>query len=674
MRPTSLAIRGLKCWTDRTLEFGRLTAIQGPNGSGKTAIIQAIRLALLGYDPETGRQLDKTRKLIAPDADHATAEIGLSFDNGFGIRRRFGAKTSTQVLPARGETTGRDCQRRIDEETGGLVVSLDLATFFDLSDEKRRAWLFEHLPTGAAELTWETFAKWTDGVDAPQPGTLGEVVRDLWEHNVQTAPNAVTGLGSAIETARRVFLDADRGRQAQSQVVERGAELLKMDEAPEPVDDGELQEIEERLASTNQRIGETRAGREAREALEARIRSAEEKRSRTHGEMQHVEHVRADLVELLEGMAAPDTRDREQEVVDLEADLEGLQDAHAEIAARAATASETVDQLLAQKHRVEQHGACPYALLGCEQDTEGMRVHILESLEGELSEAHELHASTKSEAARSREASFAASERAARARLEIRDAGDHARRRLELERSIESKTTVLEELLERAEIHSAAVRTASSELKALGSDDALAGLYEERDEAVAARTALRGRLEAVVRHSERVAAHDREEGVFEARVNRAGALKELDGNLRRLRAHVIQAIVEPLEKEAEKILATMDPAKRFRFYFERGNAATLELGFEEDGVVRLEDAASKGERVMLTVAFLGALLSVINPPMRLLVIDNLEQLDQVRRRRLMYGIVDLADRWDAVIVAGACELGEVSGWNVVDLAPVAATA
>ncbi|KKK57071.1 hypothetical protein LCGC14_3058190 [marine sediment metagenome] len=75
-----------------------------------------------------------------------------------------------------------------------------------------------------------------------------------------------------------------------------------------------------------------------------------------------------------------------------------------------------------------------------------------------------------------------------------------------------------------------------------------------------------------------------------------------------------------------------------------------------------------------TVAFLGVLLTVINPVMKLLVIDDLEQLDDLPgggfRVRLMQGIAQLADRWDAVIVAGACDLGGVEGWNVVDLAAV----
>ena len=682
MRPTSLAIQGLKCWSDKTLELGPLTAIQGPNGSGKTAIIQALRLALMGYDPETGRQLDKTRKLVSPDAEKQAAEIGLSFDNGFGILRRFGAKSSTQVLPSRGETTGRECQRRIDEETGGLVVSLDIATFFDLSDEKRRAWLFEHLPTGAAELTWKVFAEWTDAPieELGETEALGMVVRDLWINNVQAAPNAVVGLSSAIETAHREFLEADRRRQGQREVVDRGAELLRTDEEPEPVDEAELQELEERLASTNQRIGETRAGREAREAIQKRRDADTERWAGIRKEIEHIEHVRADVVGMLEALPDPDTTDREEELGKLEAEVELRGQIHAAAATKATTGRSTVTTLDQQRDRVEKYGACPYALMGCEEDTTKMRQHVLGGLDQEIvvaiADAENLDA-TEVEA---RDSSAAASERLTRLRLQIRSAGELVERRRDLEQSSAAKASHLLELAERAEIHHDAAAVATAELEALGADDALGKLYEERDASQAASQALLGRLDAVVRYSERVAGHEREEGVLADRVERATALKELDGNLRRLRGHVIQAIVGPLEWEADMILRAMDPEKTFRFYFERGNAATLDLGFEEDGVVRLFDAASKGERVMLTVAFLGALLAVIKPPMRLLVIDDLEQLDEDRRRRLLIGLANLHERWDAVIVAGACQFHreQLPGeWDFVDLAedvPAEATA
>ena len=670
MRPTSLAVRGLKCWGDRTLELGRLTAIHGPNGSGKSAFLQAIRLAMIGYDPGTGRQLEKTRKLIAPDAEKGTAEIGLSFDSGFGIRRRFGAKTETQVFPSLGETTVAECQQRINEETGGLLVALDEETFFGLSPEKRRAWIFEHLPKDSAELTWHTFAEWTD---AGGPEThLGEVVRNLWEHNVQAAPNPVTGLGSAIEAARREFLEADGKKRAQREVVDRGAELTRQDPAPDPVPEEELTELEQRLAAVNQRIGQTRAGREAREAIENRLSAASGRHGTTAGEIGHAENVLKDVDEQLEALAAPpELVDRTDELFHLEESVKDLQDAQQTLTAKHASTRAAATVLLEQAHKLGEHGACPYAALGCQQDTEAMKEHVLQGIE----EQHVDAVADLDEAAAADAKGLELLESTRNLAAIVRTAGtdeEQLHRRLttlhqDLGQRQATQRSVLVELRERLEIHDTAAKAAKAELDALGSDDALEGLYRERDEAEQARGVLQTRLALVARYAERLEAHDREAKVLEEREERSTALKELDGNLRRLRGHVIEKMIEPLQEEAATILASMDPKKSFRFIFERGNASTLELCFVEDGITRLYDAASTGERVMLTVAFIGAALAVIDPPMRLLLIDNLEQLDTIRRAALMEGLAKLEDRFDAVIVAGACALGGIDGWDLVTL-------
>ena len=204
MRLKSLAIKGLKNLDDFSLEVPPLLAITGPNGAGKSAVLQAVRLLLLGYDPETGKQLRDTRKLIG---ELREAEIAGSFDPDFGIRRRFGRSTATEVIPSDGETTEKAAQERINTETGGVVVTLDLASFLSKSDEKRREWLFEHLPRDAADLDWSTYAMWTnaEGVD----DGLKDLRQILWEKTVSTASNAVEGVGAAVDLVHADFLEAE---------------------------------------------------------------------------------------------------------------------------------------------------------------------------------------------------------------------------------------------------------------------------------------------------------------------------------------------------------------------------------------------------------------------------------------------------------------------------------
>ncbi len=644
-------------------------AIQGPNGSGKTAIIQAVRLSLLGYDPETGKQLNQTRKLIAPNV--AEAEIGLSFDSGFGIRRRFGEKSDTQVLPPRGEKNGRECQERINEETGGLVVSLDLGEFLDLSDEKRRGWLFEHLPRDAAELTWETFAEWTDG-----EGELGGVVRSLWDTCVKTAPNAVVGLGSAIEMSHRDYLESDRDRLNQEKVVARGDELERTLDRPGLIEPGALKGLQERRGSVDQRIGTARAGAEARETIRIRHTMAEEALAANMRKLEHTEQVRADLVDKILGL--PDRQDttelRDEFNANTGAALESFRQAADTAINEAKEARAELSRLLGRRDELAHTGSegCQFAGLGCNTDTSGLVAGKLEGLEVDIKGAELFGALIEEK----EKAACAAHTRAANARDDVsrrlelaREANLH---RTALEHSAEHELTVMQELRERCGIHRKAMEEAAAELAGPFSDTsgALEGLYGDRDTIDEAIGKLQEDLDAGVRYVTTLEGLERERGVLDEKLEKATALKELDGNLRRLRGHVIELMIGPLQEEANEVLHAMDPGKTFRFIFERENKAILDFGFEEDGVLRLFAAASKGERVMLAVSFLGALLSVIAPAMRLLVIDDVEQLDPVRRKRLMLGLARLAERWDMVLIAGACDFEALEGWVIEVLGTV----
>lgn len=659
MRPTHLTTRGLKSWKDLELELAPLMAIQGPNGSGKSAILEAIRLALIGYDPGTGKQLQATRKLV--DEVAGEAEVGLSFDTGFAIRRRFSDKSDIQVMPSQGEASGRDCQARIDEETGGMVVYLDLnGEFLQLSDEKRREWLFKHLPRESARLDRETFDLWTNAAKSD----LGHVVQNLWTHSVQAAPNPVIGLGNAIEVANRDFLEADGQRQTQSKVLARVEEQLRGVQAPDAVADEEYSEVEQRLASLNQRIGEARAGREGAAAIQARVTRFTAEVERAQRELEHTERVRADLAEQL--AAAPtefeDLTNLGGQLGGLEADVQRLGRQHADAQQRLEDARLNVRELVGRQKQVSQHGACPFVEFGCATDTGALLEAVLQEIQTELEEA-EAVVDTEQLAVTTANTEL----QEARGELEgirqrIRANQEAVGELTGLRRNVADQDTRLKELRERVELSTAELKQAQTEAAALGDDEALCSLYSEREEVEAAGRELAARRDAIVKHATRLEQQDKERAELERVQAKAGALGELVGNLQRLRAHVIETMIEPLQESAQAVLSAMDREKTFRFIFERENRAIMDFGFEQDGVLRLFDAASKGERVMLVVSFLVALLATRAPRMKLLVIDDAEQLDAGRRRRLMEALAGLQELLDCVVIAGACDFGSVDGW------------
>ncbi len=668
MRPTSLAIRGLKSWDDKGIELGPLTAIQGPNGAGKTAIIQAVRLALLGYDPETGKKLSATRKIVSEDLGEA--DIGLSFDTGFGIRRTFGAKTQTQVMPSQGESTGAECQARIDKETGGLVVVLDLAEYLSLSDGKRQEWLFSHLPRESAELEPEEFELWTGGTEG-----LEDVIANLWRTSVQAAPNPVIGLGNAIEVAHRDSIDADKAKKSQGTVTERADRRFRDLETPETVETATYEDALSRVASLNQRIGQARAGREAGEAVAARAQRLREGLAVHERHQASIAEVMKDLEAQLEAAPVPEkVAEAEARLLATVDELDVLDAAQVEATAAARDGVALFARKKGELAALEEHGPCPHASAGCTTDLQGILATRAAELGGAIEEArvsHELAAVAQQEATDALGA--LKGERATLAR-KVKDAEDRAFARSAITMDIADKETRLAELAERVDLARGELKEAETEEQDIAADDEQAGLYTDREAGELEVTRLNRLRETLAAYEAVEEALVAERESLEALTTKAAALKELVGNLRRLRAHVIKRMIEPLHEEANQILRAIDPAKGFRFVFERENKGIMDFGFEEDGVLRLYDAASKGERVMLTIAFIGALLAVLKPPMRLLVIDDLEQLWPSNRARLMAALVTLQDRWDAVIVAGACDFGDPDGWTLVKLGEVEAAA
>ncbi len=661
MRPTHLSIRGLKSWENYEVDLGPLTAFQGPNGAGKTAVIQALRLALMGYDPETGKQLTKTRQLISSPT--GVTEIGVSFDTGFGIRRKFSAKSETQVMPSEGESTGAECQARIDEETGGLVIAFDLAEFLEFSDQKRQEWFFSHLPRETAELSWPIFEKWTEAKKG-----LEDVVLSLWENSVQAAPNPVIGLGNAIEVAHQRVLEADDVKRAQKIVAERVERVFRELEKPAEVVADAMEEAHQRVAGLNQRIGQARAGREAAENIRARasrLRDALADRESTNTSVQTslreareeraAASVATDVSILEKGVSEGIERERE-----LETKISEASEATLEKKSQLTT-------LRISLKAVEERGPCPYTDLGCQTDLEGIKGERVAEIQGEIATAKAFFEKAQTHERTLREQLEIERKGRGLVEEEIRTSKDAAANIERLQARIADKEIRLQEMAEQIELAVAELKAAEQEEKDLQEDDGGAELYPQREEAEAQIERLQATVQEAALYAQRQQAVKDEAAELEVHTEKVDALKELDGNLKRLRAHVIQRMIEPLHQEADQILRSMDPHKRFRFVFERENRATMDFGFEQDQVLRLYDAASKGERLMLAVSFVGSLLTILKPKMRLLVIDDMEQLWPSNRRQLMDALHELRDRWDGIIVAGACDFEEPDGWQIEDL-------
>lgn len=280
-RLTHVAIDGLRNHRRTSLDIPRLLAISGPNGAGKTTVLSAIKIGVLGYEPELGKRLTDVRQLLPDDYD--AASIALSFADGFAIHRTVGKAMETRVLPPHGERTERQAQTRIDAETGAFVLCFDLAAFLDLSAEKRRAWLLGALPRSAVDLDEAVWRRWLgfEGAD----DFVRRAIDHLWQHKVLTDQSILDGLASAIEYTREQANAAEQRRRDQQPIVQE-ADARAIDAANTPAPDpADLDRVQADLAAAERRTGE----------LQAQIKDAEEA-AQLH--RQHAHNVRVVELEL----------------------------------------------------------------------------------------------------------------------------------------------------------------------------------------------------------------------------------------------------------------------------------------------------------------------------------------------------------------------------------------
>jgi hypothetical protein len=541
MRPTHIHIRGLKCWGDLEVDFDKLTAFQGPNGEGKSTVIQAIRLAQLGYDPETGKKLGDTRKLI--NSDMGVADIAVTYDTGFAVRRRFGKKTETQVMPSDGEMKEAERQARIEKETGGMVISLDLASFLGLSDERRREWFFDHLPDDAAKLDLRTFKRWVSSDEG-----MEDVVLSLWKNAVKKAPNPITGLGNAIEVAHTDFLEADAERKRQRTVAEDAQTRFLEREDPPEVDEGAIESAEQKIAALNQRIGETRAGLEAADDIRKRAADSRDllsRRESSHAtasmELKGIEERLKDVGEL------PDVGALRAALMAMPTGT--FDEEHRNALSAAALKRDELGEFRGRLNAIEERGACPYKDLGCTTDAETLKARPAAELRKKIAAAEEELADLEQKATDLQEKAESEREERAEAQKELDRAELLHKSHEDLKRNAETSRTMVNDLAEQIKATRAELERAEKAENDLTKEAPGADLLKDRDTEEGRLRQLRRDAEILKSHREAEARVRNERSLQKDAEDKATALKEIFGNLQRLRAHTIQRMIEPVHQE-----------------------------------------------------------------------------------------------------------------------------
>ena len=85
MKITEISIQGMHNVEDKTYTLFDLNYLYGNNGAGKSTVMQALQLAILGYIPGT----DKNKTAIFRHANGKKMTVTVKFDTGDSISRTY---------------------------------------------------------------------------------------------------------------------------------------------------------------------------------------------------------------------------------------------------------------------------------------------------------------------------------------------------------------------------------------------------------------------------------------------------------------------------------------------------------------------------------------------------------------------------------------------------------
>lgn len=145
MKIQSVQISGMHNVEARTYDFNDIAYLFGKNGAGKSTVMQAIQLAILGYIPGT----DKTNTAIFRHANCDMMSVSVTFDNGQKVTRLFkksGTSIKVTVLPD---------NFRPEHILGELELPVfNFNEFASMTANKLKDWFIGFLPDEETSVNW----------------------------------------------------------------------------------------------------------------------------------------------------------------------------------------------------------------------------------------------------------------------------------------------------------------------------------------------------------------------------------------------------------------------------------------------------------------------------------------------------------------------------------------
>lgn len=142
MKIRKVFIDGIKTHNNREINLTGCDLLTAPNGSGKTGVREAVEFGLQGFIHNLGKRPADQMQI----SNNGGIVVDMTLDNGFNFCREIKGTTSSakQSIAIAGKKVGvTEGKNQIEEVIGNCPVMFDLAEFTNLSDEKKREYIFQ---------------------------------------------------------------------------------------------------------------------------------------------------------------------------------------------------------------------------------------------------------------------------------------------------------------------------------------------------------------------------------------------------------------------------------------------------------------------------------------------------------------------------------------------------
>ena len=721
-------MRGIKS-ADGTQQLTGRDVITGPNGSGKTTRTQALGVALLGYQPGGGRLPSETMKLAR--GDHMV--IGIETED-FTVLREFaskGAKVEQKIMlfpPEDDARTAAGMERAIEQKLGKHPAMFDFNEFLGLSDMKRREFIYGLAdPGGGAGGGNGNGGAGNGNGNGNGAGQRrdGKYVADILKRRLALPPESDP---EAIQTLR-IDIDDCAGNapagaagqgdgfaqvlQAMSDYAKEQASLWRREREKASGASQKIAEYKNKLEQTDRDLDENKRKLEGlykkQSLAESGLAKAEAEQRRLAACNERISAILREMGEIDGAVCNTDPAELHALIAQYKADIKHA-DNGAEISRLAAEADAAgaavpgcqaeVDRLLEEYQELRakkaanesllekigaQRGECPIdCRIKCDKDfAETVRSIKDENewLDGSMAEVV-----SQGEKARAELEGAKKAEHDARCRIGSIQEGEIA-----VLRENEAIMAVVREFeAEIAKIENfesdKAMRAAEKKGELLAVSPEGGGLWELCDitplkfgvqelageisslnaqigEQAKARNALANLKNSVM--DSVIAGYHAENW---KRIAEAVGPKGLQGEL-------VKDALSPMAGAIQEKLRHMGVDREFYFQTEDDKGKEVfQFGWRgPDGGQRNFDALSTGEQLLLMAALMAAIIEKLDPPLKMLCIDNAENLDRENVLRVINGLTAAGAGLDNIIISGVMDVApeDVPGWHVWELGAAA---